>query len=34
MKTMEIDRSRRYETANKLAENIENYLNDDPVEAC
>jgi tetratricopeptide (TPR) repeat protein len=33
MKALEKDRSRRYETANGLARDIENYLRDDPVEA-
>jgi hypothetical protein len=33
MKTLEKDRSRRYETANGLARDIERYLHDDPVEA-
>ena len=34
MKALEKDRSRRYETANGLARDIERYLNDEPVEAC
>src|SRR5439155_20459094 len=34
MKALEKDRGRRYETANGLARDIDNYLNDDPVEAC
>lgn len=33
MKAMEKDRTRRYETANGLARDIERYLNDEPVEA-
>jgi serine/threonine protein kinase len=33
MKTLEKDRSRRYETASALARDIEQYLNDEPVEA-
>jgi serine/threonine protein kinase/tetratricopeptide (TPR) repeat protein len=34
MKCLEKDRSRRYETANALARDIERYLRDEPVEAC
>ena len=34
MKALEKDRSRRYETANGLARDIERYLNSEPVEAC
>jgi eukaryotic-like serine/threonine-protein kinase len=34
MKALEKDRSRRYETANSFALDIERYLNDEPVEAC
>jgi eukaryotic-like serine/threonine-protein kinase len=34
MKTLEKDRTRRYETANGLARDIERYLADEPVEAC
>jgi serine/threonine protein kinase/tetratricopeptide (TPR) repeat protein len=33
MKALEKDRSRRYETANGLARDVERYLNDEPVEA-
>jgi serine/threonine protein kinase/Tfp pilus assembly protein PilF len=33
MKSLEKDRSRRYETANGLARDIARYLNDEPVEA-
>jgi tetratricopeptide (TPR) repeat protein len=33
MKAVAKDRSRRYETANALARDIEHYLNDEPVEA-
>src|SRR5205807_3693867 len=33
MKCLEKDRSRRYETANAVARDIERYLNDEPVEA-
>jgi tetratricopeptide (TPR) repeat protein len=33
MKALEKERSRRYETANGLARDIERYLHDDPVEA-
>ena len=33
MKALEKDRSRRYETANGLARDIERYLAGDPVEA-
>jgi serine/threonine protein kinase/Tfp pilus assembly protein PilF len=33
MKCLEKDRTRRYETANGLARDIERYLNDEPVEA-
>jgi eukaryotic-like serine/threonine-protein kinase len=34
MKALEKDRSRRYETANSLARDVERYLHDEPVEAC
>src|SRR5678810_760079 len=34
MKALEKDRSRRYETANGLARDVERYLNDEPVTAC
>jgi len=34
MKALEKDRSRRYETANGLAADIQRYLNDEAVEAC
>src|SRR5262249_7480467 len=34
MKCLEKDRSRRYETANALARDIQRYLTGDPVEAC
>jgi tetratricopeptide (TPR) repeat protein len=34
MKALEKDRSRRYETANGLARDVERYLRDDPVDAC
>jgi non-specific serine/threonine protein kinase/serine/threonine-protein kinase len=34
MKALEKDRSRRYETANGLARDIERYLHDEAVEAC
>ena len=34
MKSLEKDRSRRYETANGLARDIERYLHDEPVQAC
>jgi serine/threonine protein kinase/WD40 repeat protein len=34
MKCLEKDRTRRYETANGLARDIERYLNDEPVQAC
>src|SRR5439155_4475561 len=34
MTALEKDRSRRYETANALARDIERYLNDETVEAC
>ncbi|MCA9248622.1 MAG: tetratricopeptide repeat protein, partial [Planctomycetales bacterium] len=34
MKALEKDRNRRYETANRLAEDIRNYLSDEPVIAC
>src|SRR5206468_263729 len=34
MKTLEKDRSRRYETANAFAADVQRYLNDDPVLAC
>jgi serine/threonine protein kinase len=34
MKALDKDRSRRYETANGLARDVERYLHDEPVEAC
>jgi serine/threonine protein kinase/tetratricopeptide (TPR) repeat protein len=34
MKCLEKDRSRRYDTANGLARDVERYLADEPVEAC
>jgi serine/threonine protein kinase len=34
MKALEKDRTRRYETADGLAHDIERYLRDEPVEAC
>jgi serine/threonine protein kinase len=34
MKSLEKERSRRYETANGLARDVERFLNDEPVEAC
>jgi WD40 repeat protein len=34
MKALEKDRSRRYETANGLARDVERHLNDEPVLAC
>jgi serine/threonine protein kinase len=34
MKCLEKDRTRRYETANSLAHDVERYLKDEPVEAC
>jgi tetratricopeptide (TPR) repeat protein len=34
LKAMEKDRGRRYETASKFAEDVEHYLNDEPVVAC
>ena len=34
MKALEKDRNRRYETANDLAQDIQRYLHDEPVEAC
>ena len=34
MKSLEKDRSRRYETADSLAADIERYLDDEPVQAC
>ncbi|HEV2294723.1 MAG TPA: tetratricopeptide repeat protein [Tepidisphaeraceae bacterium] len=34
MKALEKDRSRRYETANGLARDVERYLQDEPVHAC
>ena len=34
MKALEKDRTRRYETANGLARDVERYLADEPVEAC
>ena len=34
MKALEKDRTRRYQTANDFARDIQRYLNDEPVEAC
>ena len=34
MKALEKDRTRRYETANDFARDIQRYLHDEPVEAC
>jgi tetratricopeptide (TPR) repeat protein len=34
MKALEKERTRRYETANGFARDIQRYLNDEPVEAC
>jgi WD40 repeat protein/serine/threonine protein kinase len=34
MKALEKDRSRRYETANSFALDVQRYLNDEPVQAC
>jgi serine/threonine protein kinase/Flp pilus assembly protein TadD len=34
MRCLEKERSRRYETANGLARDVERYLDDEPVEAC
>jgi serine/threonine protein kinase/WD40 repeat protein/tetratricopeptide (TPR) repeat protein len=34
MKALEKDRTRRYETANGMARDIQRYLTDEPVEAC
>ena len=34
MKALEKDRSRRYDTANAFARDIERHLHDEPVEAC
>jgi serine/threonine protein kinase/tetratricopeptide (TPR) repeat protein len=34
MKCLEKDRSRRFETANSLARDLQRYLRDEPVEAC
>lgn len=34
MKCLEKDRTRRYETANALARDLQHYLSDEPVEAC
>ncbi|MCI0456386.1 MAG: serine/threonine-protein kinase [Gemmataceae bacterium] len=34
MKALEKDRSRRYETANALALDVQRYLHDEPVQAC
>ncbi|NLE37896.1 MAG: serine/threonine protein kinase [Pirellulaceae bacterium] len=34
MKALEKDRTRRYETANEFANDIQRYLNDEPVVAC
>lgn len=34
MKALDKNRTRRYETANGFAADIERYLNDQPVEAC
>ena len=34
MKALEKDRTRRYETANGLARDLQRHLADEPVEAC
>jgi len=34
MKSLEKDRTRRYETANELARDVERHLRDEPVQAC
>ncbi len=34
MKSLEKDRTRRYESANELVKDIQRYLDDEPVEAC
>ncbi|MEZ6054483.1 MAG: serine/threonine-protein kinase [Planctomycetaceae bacterium] len=34
MKSLEKDRNRRYESASALAQDVQRYLNDEPVEAC
>jgi WD40 repeat protein/serine/threonine protein kinase len=34
MRCLEKDRTRRYQTANNLARDVEHYLKDEPVEAC
>lgn len=34
MKALEKDRTRRYETASALADDVERYLHDEPVQAC
>jgi tetratricopeptide (TPR) repeat protein len=34
MKCLEKDRNRRYETANAFAQDVQRYLNDEPVQAC
>jgi serine/threonine protein kinase len=34
MKALEKDRNRRYETANGFAQDVQRYLNDEPVQAC
>ncbi len=34
MKALEKDRGRRYETASNFAEDVQHYLNDEPVQAC
>jgi hypothetical protein len=34
MKALEKDRNRRYETANGLTQDIQRYVNDEPVQAC
>jgi tetratricopeptide (TPR) repeat protein len=34
MKALEKDRSRRYQTANDFAADVQRYLNDEPVQAC
>ena len=34
MKALEKDRTRRYETANGFAADVQRYLADEPVEAC
>src|SRR6516164_8195712 len=34
MRCLEKDRTRRYDTANSLARDVEHYLHDEPVDAC